>query len=524
MFAILPLFGLSTRKLMMCSRRFWYHHGMRCAGFLVLLALLVQAGCREQAMGVWGGKPTEYVTQILNQYRSRAKPPDEVFVLETRLPGGGPGDTIELAIRDGDGELRIFEEAGLTHRGDRFYRRAVSPIEVDLLRRFLDQNGIDQMQAVEFGGADGVEYQWTHLVHGFGRTVCVNNPEDGTTCDRLNGYMRAMADPRRMKVVYPNGLQPGLQLLFAQHERPIDRVWAKDSDIRVRMGGWHEDQGTWMRLTQGELSPCESPGAYGEKSFDSIPWYEYGVIGKWDHGPLPDRIRYGDVYVRGGEVMGQGAATWLCGSTTHPEMILDRPISDQLVTPSGKLVGTLDGRLVIFDLKKRTFIPISKQECSLNSYAYLYIPERRRVLVIHHDVDMEGLTGSQWRLLDPETGLSRACLLLSGRDDMHASKAVVPSSRRPGCYWVACSQNGQKDQPETSIMRLNSATMELEGWGRFTICGIAVATDGLWVDDSAGFAYCINDGHLFRIAIPAATYEPDPPDPHAVARPQPQDE
>ena len=371
------------------------------------------------------------------------------------------------------------------------------------------------MQDVEFGGYDGVDYTWTHLVRGFGRTVHVNNPEEDSPCDRLVSYLRTLADTQRMSVVYPKGLEPGLELLFGQHERPIDRVWASGDDVRVKMGGWGEDVGTWMRLNKGELTPSDVPPGFEENDSESVNWQAYGVYGYWDHAPALDRIRYQDGYIRGTR-----DGTFLCRENRKPERLLDQSISDQLVTPSGKLVGTIEGRLVIYDLEKRAFIPISKAAAAINSFAYRYVPEQKRVLVMQHKVTAKGLRGTDWRLLDPESGLSRVCYL-GWLEDMDAEGSMIPSRRAPGSYWVALP-NMSADTPATSIMRLNTATMRLESWGHFPVKGISFATRGLWMDEPSGFAYCVYKGHLFRIRIPEKAYEPTRDD--AMRSPEPKDE
>jgi hypothetical protein len=101
---------------------------------------------------------------------------------------------------------------------------------------------------------------------------------------------------------------------------------------------------------------------------------------------------------------------------------------------------------------------------------------------------------------------------------------MQPSTRQSGAYWVALPETHDPFHPQTNIMRLNTATMSLDSWGQFTISGIACATDGLWIDESTGFAYCVYKGHVFRIAIPPKAYEPAPWSQHEPTIPEPPDE
>ena len=97
----------------------------------------------------------------------------------------------------------------------------------------------------------------------------------------------------------------------------------------------------------------------------------------------PWQVNWGNKTIYGGRLNSREWGTWICEEGHEPKRLLEGAIAHQLVTPDNHwLVGTIDKKLICFDLIKRKMSPIEDAEAVNSFYAIDYLPTQKQVLLV----------------------------------------------------------------------------------------------------------------------------------------------
>jgi hypothetical protein len=496
----------------------------------------------------------------------RTDGPDDVFALGEFGLGWGGASLTEIIVRSNEAELRLYPD----DCPFRYFYRKLSSKELKRLRQFVTDKAVDKLREYDSDVCDGVGYEYVHLTRNGGCRLRMNNPPDdemrqwhkmpASDPDLVYGDLVSLfvglTDLDRLKVKYfGTRLPAGLEVLFAHAKQEIRMVWANGDDIRVLVGEYQMWPQEWRALRNGKLGPRVDapegfPPAIGSGFFeasrdardasatskDSIPKNEpphkiprepknrkekpkepkreFSVFDSSE----PWQVRYGTGTIRGGR-FGEGKpATWILGKGQNPEKLFDQPIDNQLVTPDGHyLVGTLDAKLICYDLTKRKMVPIADAEAANSFEAIHYLPAQKRVLLVRPPRQELRLplrrSAYEWhpvayRLLDPVTGKTTELKYVDVAKCLRQPmKRPWQATGKPGVIWMAYT--GATDS-DGCLGRFDTRELRLCGWT--SIDSLAFDNDHCWIDEAAKKIYIVFRGHLLRVPLPDDVFK-DWPEP-----------
>lgn len=457
--------------------------------------------------------------------------PDEIFAFETTFPGWGCRGLAEILIYGPKAEVRFYPD----DCPFRYFHRNLSPGELNGLNRFVADKAIDQLKDLDEGEFDGVEYHYFHYTPKGGRRLRINNPPEDE--DRLRelpkddprrvyvdlaALFARLANPDRLAVKYfDTRLPKNLEVLYAHPKQELRAVWAKGDDVRVLAGESGMMPRDWRFLSNGKLGWTVSrPDGFSpfstriSDSFDVLylPAREKPTAKNRYHkeprefyfsdDSQPWQVVWESKAVRGGRSGLDHWGTWICEKGRQPEKLFDKAISHQLVSPDGHwLVGTLDKKLVCYDLNQRKAVPIDDAETVSSFYASYYLPDQHKVLLIRPE-QVPPRSYEHWqpeavyRLLDPATGKTSKIERMDywAQWQQHMSRPFQPTLR-PNVMWFAVKGPGH-----TMLGRFDTKTFRFLNWTR--IEPFEFDSDHVWVDEPAKKFYFIFRGHLLRLPLP----------------------
>lgn len=473
--------------------------------------------------GVWGVE-----VQLFQRFQL-AEPLDEIFAFQEEAVGWGPEQLVEVIVHGTKAELR------LSRHGDhlRYYRRALTSDEIGRLHKFVADNHVDRLPCYDSGAWDGVAYAYWHFNKDGACRLTIANPDDepdeeekknstSRVYNRLVELFERLADPDKLEVRYLIARQvPDMEVLFARVEQPIQTVWAQGDDVRVLVET--DFRREWRRLAGGKIGArAERPAAFpaaaypdrtGTSRCDLDPAH-YGMYA-FDDLALPWQTQRGEKYVRGGRRL-LDPHTWIVERGKKPEKLFDGLIQYQVVTPDGRwLVGTVDRKLICFDLTQRKMLPTVEPEEVDGFYALRYVPAHREVLLIRPPAQGPfepkrlpvgyGPRPSDFRLLDPATGRTTEIEHVEEgpwRQKMH--RPFQPVRGQPGVVWAACGCRRYDDAgvawAHTSVGRYDTETFRFLATTQ--IDSLVFGSDDLWVDEAARKIYVAYKGHVLRLPLP----------------------
>jgi hypothetical protein len=222
----------------------------------------------------------------------------------------------------------------------------------------------------------------------------------------------------------------------------------------------------------------------------------------------PWQVRFGNKTVRIGCLDEKTEGTWICEKGAKPIRLSEKLIDPQLVTPDGHwLVGTLDKKLVCFDLIEKKMMPFDDSEIASSFSALYYLPVQKQFLLICPATFGPRLPEpvakcleqfpAAYRLLDPTSGKTTALEHVEGsmplRQNMH--RPFQPTSR-PGVIWAARKGDGY-----SMLGELDTRTFQFFDWTR--IDALEFDSDSAWIDESSQKIYVVFRGHLLRLPLPS---------------------
>lgn len=452
----------------------------------------------------------------LYQRFQRTDAPDDLFAIRSFTLGSLQGELTEIIIRGEEAELRLYPDDCPI----RYFQRSLKADELKQLRRFVANRGIDRLPEYTTDICDGVAYGYWHLTKNGGYRLLINNPprrddpEDipSRPAARVYGELvdlfEDFADPAKLSVRYLNRRTlPALEVLYAHPKQEIRAVWAKGDDVRVLVGEFYMTGQEWRSLRDGKLGPAiEQPDAFPPDCFlDRLEARSLGLEQVWDDCQ-PWQTRWGQKSIRGGLATEARPATWICEQGQAPIRLFESPIAYQLVTQDEHwLVGTLDDKLICYDLVNRKMVPIDSPETVANFFALDYLPNSKKVLLVRPW--QEGPREPPWRLdpkyrlFDPATGRTEEVKGPGGaehlRQRMH--RPFQPTSQ-PGVVWVSFG----KGSDYTMLGRFDTKSFGFRNWTR--IDSLDFESDNVWVDESTRRIYIVYRGHLLRLPLPKEVY------------------
>jgi hypothetical protein len=461
----------------------------------------------------------------LYQRFQRTDAPDELFAIDVLSHPHGERELTEIIVRGQEAELRLYPD----DCSIRYFQRKLKADELAQLRRFVADKTVDRLPDYTTDICDGVEYGYFHLTKEGGSRLGINNPprrDDpkdwpsppaGRVYGELVELFENLANPEKLSVKYLNRrILPALDVMYAHPRHEIRAVWAKGEDVRVLVSEFGMTGQQWRSLRDGKLGPViEQPDAFPPDAFlDPGEGGSFGLDQMCDDCQ-PWQVRWGRKSIRSGSLRRpwMPPATWICEQGQEPIRLLDGPISHQLVTQDGHwLVGTLDDKLICYDLVKRKTVPIDSPETAARFYALDYLPISKKVLLVRPWPEGPrepsplprgyGLLPPKCRLLDPATGTTGEAKDTGDakylRQRMHRA---FQATSQPGVVWVSSGER----VVYTMLGRFDMQTLRFRN--SIPIDSLDFDSDQVWVDESTRRIYVVYRGHLLRLPLPKEVYD-----------------
>jgi hypothetical protein len=485
--------------------------------------------------------PPEELSPIdiaIYQRFQRKDAPDEVCALEEIGLNGGRTTLTEIIVRGNEAEVRFYPD----DCEFRYFHRNLTTQDLERLHQFVANKAVDTRKDYSSDTWDGVEYRYFHSTRTGGHRLSINNPPEGEELrdlpandpsrvySDLVALFAALANPDRLQVKYfGTNLPAGLEVLFAHPKQRICMVWTAGDDIRVLVDG-EETPPEWRAIRKGKLGPTVAcPDGFSPfmteswKAFFQAPKKATAIRRAGEKSPKepksiddvfkftdrcqPWQVIWDNKGVRGGRYGLEHWGTWIYEKGKQPEHLFSKPISHQLVSPDGHwLVGTLEGKLICYDLAKRESRPLEDAQ-TVNTYeALYYLPTRQQVLLSlagreelrKTNIWVEGTPSTAaYRLLDPATGKTSDLKNASGLWCLHQSmERPFQATSQPGVVWTA-----QGNKTWSALGRFD--TKEFRFRNQVSVGLLDFNSNDVWVDEPAKKFYVVFRGHLLRLPLPA---------------------
>jgi hypothetical protein len=464
----------------------------------VSLAIAEEEGQRAPAIfandaqgmrvGVAKSRLCNFELDLLAQF-GVSQAPDEVFVLAADRPGkillpeyGFPVARTVILIRGKTGELRKYD-------GDdevRYFRRTVSEKEIEAIRKFISENGIDDLPELgatrrgtngeETTTIGGGEYLYLHLTRSDGRRVLMNNPPTEDTdapaediawrYSKLVAFLSEVAEVQGMEMCYAFRRPiEGLEVLYARPDMEVLDVWMDGDDVCV---------------TVKKKWPYEAPREHRV--------LRDNVLGKSAANPNRDV----EFIVEAG-----GTKLVLARSSTDGRWVVGNRRED--------------GELVCYDRQLMRFVAIADAEARTSRHALYFLEVHNVFLLSPADKTstaraMRGRLTWDWRgfrILDPRTGEVHGIDALSAVDTSAVSKMAfwlqeLPRELQPSEHkdkiWAA-----QPLDNATEVLEFDMR--ELRPSAGYVIPNLRFETKQMWVDDVGQKVYVVYKGHLLSVPL-----------------------
>lgn len=457
-------------------------------------ALLAQLGDSVSRMSRWdlGSHGPAY----LGRYASSGW--DELLVLQ-RGDRDGEGDRTELWLRGAQGHLRYFP----TIFSRDSFERPLTRAEVASLRRLLTGEGLATLPDYQSQVDDGWWYRAWWFTPKRAHTFLANNPDEGpqgatapTPHDRLSSHLEALTEGGALRFRLDPGVRiPGLRVEFADPQLSVTQVWARGEDLRVRTA------------PQGTGSAWFDPRHYALRGAPDLADLPEGV-------PPEARWRRVSGGERGEEVEAPtdfASVSWVLEEADPyssiegelPEEL--EAVEEALTSSDGRfLAGTRAGRVVLYDLEARRFLPVNEAEAE--GYRPLCVlPGRHDFVFVKGDWDPRD-PGS-W---EPSSASTRTLVadrqesgLLSsspGRRSPYYQRPLRPLQPSGRLVWATWVDPHDRRERATYLGRFD---LDLE---RFVegawLHGLRVETDALWIDPTTQRGYALVRRVLVSFPLP----------------------
>jgi hypothetical protein len=419
--------------------------------------------------------------------------PDEAFAVQRSGAWTGDMSLLQVLIWR-DAALLRFQVSG---DEDCFYQRELSAQEVQALRRWVRDNQIDSQPAYDRNVMDGEWYRYIHVTRSEAVDASINNPfvqgQPEGPYQRFLKYLETLADLKDLPVHYRTARLPaGVEVLYASAADEATAIWAQGDDVRIRIRP--RDRTTesgWRTLRAGKV------GEEAAEPYAEAPEPYRGVGHEFGLGEAHLTARWGQQFIGTGTKDWKQWSTWLCAKGAGPVMLFPSAMQEFVVTPAGFLVGTLDGRLVDYDLNQRKTVEFHDPADIADYVTLRAIPETGDVLIAEHNLPPGGTHGRRMRLLDPRTGVHHEVRDPWTKDTLlpNWSRPMQPTTQ-PATVWAAYCPDKQHD---TLLGKLDLSRGEFD-WAQ--INDLRFYTVQMWIDQSTRRIYVIQNGHVIRLPLP----------------------
>lgn len=444
--------------------------------------------------------------KLQKEIRSAAGP-QEIYALVTP-ENNRLSTSIVVRVRAESAELSLYQVAG------RRKIRRLSSRELADLRNFLLRDEIENLgpEPVPEEGNQHI-YEYIRLTREGGRRVTLRQlgkaPKNNPTLHRqLAGFFYQLIHTGEMQLRYDlQDKMPGVEVLAADDRHPVLQICGEGGELRalINASGMGlddsrpvEELGRWHTIdTNGIGRETQEPQACPMLQMIANFVHRNGMFGIYPLQGVPGRR--GAALIQGGTSKNPGV--WKFDGDAAPVRIVEgnymRPVLSNdgiwLIADEQKT----EGESTTYELIRRNLRTGQQWNIGKIGEKYLMafgpIPSRKEILLTDVGYHGESSFGNQAYLLDPETGTGK---WVKGefaplRDII--LKDLQPTGK-PHEFWAAMRNKiGRYDVMSFTF----TPVLELPG--------IEIKENRLWVEEAAGKAWFIYEGHLLRVPLPGAS-------------------
>ncbi len=420
----------------------------------------------------------------LSDLIASADGPDEVIAL---LSAGYRGDHGQRWILISDGKAEML----LRFNPQVIRQRPLGADELDRVRRFLDQQGVDKLPPYTPRVRNGMQYEYVHLTGDRGVRVFMNNPEidpDGDVYGRLAALFFELERTGTFSSRYALvDSVPGAEVLYDGAEW-VFTVCGDEEGVAAEVGSsrfssWRRVDDTGLGDEVAPPGPCAdhptSPFGPPEMEFEA------------DCKRQPPYVRSCPSGVVVQAIWNQLNGLWLSEKGGVPTLIAEGEFEFPVITTDCRFVVAIDTdsehrALVLFDLEEKAR---RKLDLATDFKPVMVMPDSGQVLLDCRRRECGDL------LLDPLTAGTQPAPTSNDGAPVQPQRAFQ-SAGAPHLVW---STRVNRDEGNTEIGIFSMKDFSFEP--RHSLPFIALEPHQVWIDADRGWLF-LATGDLLRLPWP----------------------
>ena len=424
-------------------------------------------------------------------------------------------DRIKLLVDDGNG---------------RSQEREVSVGELAGLRKWLEEEQVDDLKMFDTNTADGVQYEYLHLSRAGGRRVYMNNPPGTNAAPRVEfGGQPPGPDPQiygeltarfnalndaRLKVSYPAlGPMLGVRVVHPREQGEITGIAVKNGKPAASIRNPQKYTVEWHFLTADGLA---DDFMEEETAPDDPEWSDLERAVILEEGPLKGSRLALD---RFGEKREGGL--WAVQKNKKPELIARGNFSRPVVCPGGEWIvvaktanhdswGAPNG-IVRINLHSKRMFPVDLPSAD-NFDPLAWIAGHQRVLLYRQRDDPRylperekpdpgaGPEKPEFYLLDPANSEPKQ-IVGEFRPLQRLEGHQLQATGRPNEFWAVIIE--KEDDPKLTSLLGRYDTLQFRFTETLRFPGMWFHSWDVRVDEPAGAIWIAVNGDLLRLSLPS---------------------
>ncbi|MES0492085.1 MAG: HEAT repeat domain-containing protein [Leptospirales bacterium] len=442
-------------------------------------------------------------TQMENQLSQDVRlknGPDEVYAL---LSAGYWGDVGQIVVE-------IYKEkivVSFYNDPARKYNAEISTEKIEPLLKYIQSNNADGFKAYTPGIADGIQYEYVHLMKNGGIRVFMNNPPGGHKPKDKYGllvwYFKKILNDVDLKLSYYYEKEyPGFRVLYDGKKDNFTRFVPY-----IENGQLYAFGSSWLKFTNSKFvigSPKRKPE--WETMLPNITNGNY----TFDRNPQPWKILTPRGFVLTGELK-KKYGLWLISRKNKEELIIECNCLEPIAHGNWAMASIADGDwsvpngMILVDLRNREVSKVNLSSAD-NFKAIAWLENKKRFLIVqqmdskdYRDEQSRGPQNPEYYLLNPE---DETLEKITGnfKPLEQTTYRFLQKVEGENRYWAAIPQyDTQFSKRQTVIGVYDTESFVFSPY--LELPGIVFNSMDMWVDEANKTIYVVYNGHLLKFSL-----------------------